>query len=78
MKSPWKDVTKELPVTSDRGVLVYYSVQDTVESVHVEDYFLPITDGVDEEGNQLYTYWYQAQGVTHWLELPLSPSWYSN
>lgn len=70
----WKKCTEGIPPLSDRGVLVYFSETKSVESVHVEDFFKPITAGKDPDtGNQLFTRWYESQGVTDWMELPDQP-----
>jgi hypothetical protein len=56
-----------LPDLGDYSLMVWFPDSKSWESVHVEDYFKPITDGFDwVSGEQFYTYWYITQGVTHW------------
>ena len=69
----WINVKDELPKLSDRSVLAYFSENGGIDMVHVEDYFGYITNGLDEDNNQLYTKWYLSQGVTYWMELPEPP-----
>ena len=69
----WIKCKNELPSLGDYSVLAYFDTQDSVDIVHVEDYFKDITAGLDSKGNQLYSKWYKSENVTHWAELPLSP-----
>lgn len=69
----WIKCSKELPELGDYSVLAYFSENDGMAMIHVEDYFRDITDGVDENGKQLYTKWYLSAGVTHWMPLPEPP-----
>ena len=69
----WINVKDELPELSDRSVLAYFSENGGIDMVHVEDSFRDITNGLDEDNNQLYTKWYFSQGVTYWMELPEPP-----
>ena len=69
----WIPCTESIPELSDRLVLVYFSETGSIETVHVEDYFAPITAGFDENGNQKYARWYEDLKVTHWMELPGPP-----
>lgn len=73
MLNTWISVENYLPIVGDYSVLVYFSNNESIEMVHVEDYFKDITAGLDENGNQLYTKWYKVQSVTHWMELPEPP-----
>lgn len=72
--------SESLPESKDDGVLVYFGEPDHtgfcghgIESVHIQDYFDDIPDGLDEEGNQKYAKWYLNMGVTHWMPLPEPP-----
>ncbi|MEE9193111.1 MAG: DUF551 domain-containing protein, partial [Thermodesulfobacteriota bacterium] len=58
----------------DDSVLVYFARTFSVDMVHIEDYFKDMTNGKDEDGNQLYTKWYLTQGVTHWHPMPDHPN----
>ena len=69
----WISVEDRLPELHDDGVLVYFSETGGIETVHIEDYFKPITAGVNEAGEQLYSKWYLACAVTHWMPLPPPP-----
>lgn len=68
----WISVNDRLPKLGDYSVLVYFPKMDSIDIVHVEDYFDDITNGY-AHGVQHYTKWYISQGVTHWMELPESP-----
>ena len=70
----WIAVADRLPEIRDGGVLVYFSKSDAVETVNIEDYFRPITAGLDDAGNQLYALWATSAGVTHWMPLPEPPA----
>lgn len=65
----WVDVATETPELEDASVLVEFP-NGSVDMVHIEDYFKPITNGFDEYGNQLYTCWYITQGITRWHPMP--------
>jgi len=55
----WIKCSEHIPLPSDRCVLVYFSETGSIETVHCEDYFSPITAGKDPiTGNQLYSRWY--------------------
>jgi hypothetical protein len=69
----WIECAKQLPEIEDNSVLVYFS-HGGIDMVHIEDYFMDITSGFDDKGQQLYTKWYLVQGVTHWMPLPTPPS----
>ncbi len=73
--SDWINVKQQMPSPGDYSVLVYFSETQSVEMVHVSDYFMPITNGV-LNGEQQYTYWYSTRGVTHWMYLPNLPSFF--
>ena len=70
----WHKVSDELPEIGDYGLLVYFSEQDSIETVNCEDYFKPITSGLDSNGKQTYTLWAYSQGVTYWMYLPAAPN----
>lgn len=63
----------DLPELKDDSVLAYWAENGNIETVHIKDYFEPITAGFDENGQQLYARWYESQGVTHWMSLPDPP-----
>lgn len=69
----WIKCSDRLPEKGDYNVLVYFSKLDSIDMVHVEDYFDDITAGLDENGNQLYTKMYLSNDVTHWTPLPEPP-----
>ena len=69
----WVDVNDDLPESSDDSVIVYFSETGSIETVHIQDYFDDITNGFDDNGDQLYTKWYKSQKVTHWMPLPPAP-----
>jgi hypothetical protein len=71
--SKWISVDDRLPKLKDDSVLGYFSNIGSVEMIHIEDYFQDITDGFDENGQQLYTKWYLHQVITHWMPLPPPP-----
>ena len=71
--SEWISVDDRLPESKDDSVLAYFSENGGIDMVHIQDYFDDITNGVDDDGNQLYTKWYISQGVTHWMPLPQPP-----
>lgn len=78
--SQWINCSDRLPELKDDGVLVYFGAPDhsgfcgkAIETVHIQDYFGDITNGIDESGAQLYTKWYIGMGVTHWMPLPDAP-----
>lgn len=80
MNMEWVKCNDRLPELKDDGVIVYFGLPDhsgfcghAVETVHIEDYFKDITNGVDDSGVQLYTKWYLSMGVTHWMALPEIP-----
>ena len=65
----WISVKDRLPEIKDDSVLVYFK-HGSMDMVHIEEYFDDITNGLDENGNQLYTKWYISQGVVAWMPLP--------
>lgn len=69
----WIAVADRLPELRDDGVLAYFSETDAVETVHIEDFFRQITNGLDDDGNQKYALWATLQGVTHWHPRPAPP-----
>jgi hypothetical protein len=71
--SNWTSVEIELPELKDGSVLAYWAGHGGIDMVHIQDYFGDITDGLDAEGNQLWTKWYKSSGVTHWMPLPEPP-----
>ena len=64
----------KLPELIDDSVLAHFE-NGSIETVHIEDMFKDITDGLDEKGQQQYTKWYlnHAPKLTHWMELPKPP-----
>lgn len=71
----WVSVDDRLPEIKDDSVLAHFE-NGSIESVHIQDYFKPITNGFDDDGNQIYTLWYlhSAPIVTHWQPLPAAPT----
>ncbi len=67
----WVSVDERLPELKDNSVLAYFD-HGSIDMVHIQDYFAPITNGV-VDGEQQYTCWYLKQGVTHWQALPPAP-----
>ncbi|MER1814591.1 DUF551 domain-containing protein [Proteus mirabilis] len=70
----WIRCDERLPELGDYSVLAYWS-HGGMDMVHVEDYFSDITNGLDENGNQMYTKWYLSQKVTHWQPMPEEPTY---
>lgn len=66
----WISVEDALPELEDDSVIAYFSNNGSIEMVHIQDSFKDITNGFDDEGNQLYTKWYLSQSITHWMPLP--------
>ncbi|MEQ9869166.1 DUF551 domain-containing protein [Pectobacterium odoriferum] len=79
----WVKCSDELPEIKDDLVLVcsltggknnlFFPVGG-YDCVLIEDFFSDITNGIDEQGNQLYTKWYLTQGITHWMYYPKLPT----
>lgn len=69
----WIKCSDQLPESKDGLVLAYFADTGSIETVHIQDYFDDITNGIDENGVQLYTKWYLSQNVTHWFALPDPP-----
>jgi hypothetical protein len=63
-----------LPKLRDDSVLAHFET-GSIETVHIEDMFKDITDGLDEKGQQQYTKLYlnHEPKLTHWMELPKPP-----
>ena len=63
-----------LPKLEDNSVLAHFE-NGSIETVHIQDFFGDITNGVDENGKQLYTKWYLNHNpkLTHWMQLPEAP-----
>ena len=70
----WVSVDDRLPDLKDDSVLAYFE-NGSIETIHIEDYFKPITNGFDDNGNQRYTKWYlhHEPKLTHWQYLPAAP-----
>lgn len=73
MDDNWISVSDRLPELGDYSVLAYWEGNGGMDMVHVQDYFAPITNGRDTEGNLQYTKWYMNVGVTHWQDMPEPP-----
>jgi hypothetical protein len=69
----WTKCTDNLPQNFDDSIIVYFAETGSIETVNCNEYFSPITDGLDEHGNQKWTYWYLCQNVTHWMFCPDPP-----
>ena len=63
-----------LPELRDCNVLAHFE-NGSIETVHIQDMFGDITDGIDENGIQKYSKWYLNHDpkLTHWMELPKPP-----
>ena len=75
----WISVKDKLPEITDASVLAHFQ-NGSIETVHIEDWFKDITDGLDEDGRQKYTKWYlkASNTITHWaplLKLPNGDRW---
>lgn len=72
--SDWISVKDRLPELEDNSVLAHFK-NGSIETIHIEDYFKDITNGLDENNNQIYTKWYLHSDpqVTHWMSLPEPP-----
>lgn len=70
----WVDIHEQEPELKDGSVLMHFANGST-ETVHIEDFFRPITAGV-VDGKQQYTKWWMSHepACTHWMELPESPA----
>lgn len=70
----WISVEEKLPEITDASVLAHFQNGST-ETVHIEDWFKDITDGLDEDGRQKYTKWYlkASNTITHWAPLLMPP-----
>ena len=69
----WIECKKEEPYLSDRSVLMHFG-NGSIETVHVEDFFKPITNGY-KDGVLQYTKWWINHNppCAHWMELPEPP-----
>ena len=70
----WVDIYKEEPELKDESILMHFE-NGSIETVHIEEFFKPITAGFDSYGNQQYTKWWVAHDpqCTHWMALPAPP-----
>ncbi|TKV65914.1 DUF551 domain-containing protein [Acinetobacter baumannii] len=70
----WISVEEKLPEITDASVLAHFQ-NGSIETVHIEDWFKDITDGLDEDGRQKYTKWYlkASNTITHWAPLLMPP-----
>lgn len=70
----WISVEEKLPEITDASVLAHFQ-NGSIETVHIEDWFKDITDGLDEAGIQTFTKWYlkASNTITHWMSLPEAP-----
>lgn len=71
----WIKVTPEtLPELEDGSVLAHFE-SGSIETIHIEDWFKPMTSGLDKEGNQTFIKWYLVANptITHWMPLPPAP-----
>lgn len=70
----WISVEDRLPELKDDSVLAHFE-NGSIETIHIEDYFKPITNGFNANGEQIYTKWYLHHNplVTHWMPLPTPP-----
>ena len=71
----WIDIHKEEPELKDESVLMHFE-NGSIETVYIKDFFSPITNGFDDDGNQKYTKWWidHNPSCTHWMALPEPPS----
>lgn len=74
VKDKWISVDDRLPELEDNSVIGYFE-NGSIETIHICDWFADITDGVNEEGKQMFTKWYLTANptITHWKNLPSSP-----
>ena len=70
----WISVNDRLPELRDDSIIAHFDT-GSIETVHVEDWFKPITNGLDKNGVQKYTKWYLTANptITHWMPLPEPP-----
>ena len=70
----WVECADELPAFFDGPILVHFK-NGEIETVNCEDFFKPIPNGVDAEGEQLWATWAMEHpiGVTHWALCPHPP-----
>ena len=71
--SAWIPVSRAEPELKDGGVLVHFD-NGSIETVHIEYFFKPITAGI-VDGGQTWTkrYLRHEPKVTHWQPLPAPP-----
>jgi len=69
----WISVEDDLPEYKDDGVLVHFE-NGSIETVNLE-FFSDVRAGLDEDGNQLWSKYYENHdpAVTHWMQLPSPP-----
>ena len=70
----WVDIHEEEPELKDESVLMHFE-NGSIETVHIEDFFRPITNGV-KDGVQQWTKWWMKHdpACTHWMQLPSPPN----
>ncbi len=71
----WIDVNKKQPELKDDSILAHFET-GSIETVHIEDWFKPITSGHDEINGYTTTQWYLVASptITHWMPLPEPPN----
>ena len=69
----WVDINEAEPALKDDSVLMHFE-NGSIETVHIEDFFAPIGNGV-KDGVQQYTKWWlnHDPACTHWMYLPDAP-----
>ena len=74
-KGNWISVKDEQPELKDDSVLAHFET-GSIETVHIEDWFRPITGGHDEINGYEITQWYRIASptITHWMPLPEPPT----
>lgn len=80
----WIKCSDELPELRDELCLAYSLTGEKYDQhgfpkggydcVHIQDYFGDVTNGLDENGDQLYTKMYIHSGITHWMYYPKLPT----
>jgi len=70
----WVDIHEEEPELRDDSVLMHFE-NGSIETVHIEDFFKPITNGVKDGVQQWTKLWIgHNPACTHWMQLPDPPN----
>jgi hypothetical protein len=72
--SEWIKCSDQEPRLGDYSVLLMHFENGSIDTVHVDDFFKPIPNGI-QNGFQRYTKWWikNSPKCTHWMPLPDPP-----